>query len=245
MYSLWISCNVWDSNPWLHNWWSPWPLRRARLHLKSSSLSKFINIDFDSRFDFPYSFATNELEKKILAYSSDSILLWWASLTFFQPLMHDIPVTSSRYSCSSILFDYCTMAESTEETKKAVERHCRNERKRRPPAKRQVAAQATYSVPDDVLPNAIQCTKVPSGTRLNIEALKNTGILSQILTEIIEKDGECKQKARKRKTQRFWKNRRFIYEKALNDADEFENEEELLTMDGISPNSASTLCQLD
>jgi hypothetical protein len=52
--------------------------------------------------------------------------------------------------------------------------------------------------PDDVLPNAIQCTKVPSGTRLNIEALKSTGILSQILTEIIEKDGECKQKEKGR-----------------------------------------------
>jgi hypothetical protein len=38
---------------------------------------------------------------------------------------------------------------------------------------------------------------------------------------------------------------RFIYEQALNDADESENEEELLTMDGISFNSASTLCQLD
>jgi hypothetical protein len=52
--------------------------------------------------------------------------------------------------------------------------------------------------PDDVLPKAIQCTKVPSGTRLNIEALKNNGILSQILTEIIEKDGECKQKEKGR-----------------------------------------------
>jgi hypothetical protein len=37
--------------------------------------------------------------------------------------------------------------------------------------------------------------------------------------------------------------RRFIYEQALNDADESENEEELLTMDGISFNSVSTLCQ--
>jgi hypothetical protein len=57
---------------------------------------------------------------------------------------------------------------------------------------------SNLGVPDDVLPNAIQCTKVPSGTRLNIEALKNTGILSQILTEIIEKDGECKQKEKGR-----------------------------------------------
>jgi hypothetical protein len=45
-----------------------------------------------------------------------------------------------------------------------------------------------------VLPNAIQCTEVPSGTRLNIEALKNNEIISQIETEIIEKDGECKKK---------------------------------------------------
>jgi hypothetical protein len=35
-----VSCNFWDSNPWLHNWWSPWPLRRARLHLKHSSFIK-------------------------------------------------------------------------------------------------------------------------------------------------------------------------------------------------------------
>ena len=89
--------------------------------------------------------------------------------------------------------------------------------------------------PDDVLPNAIQCTKVPSGTRLNIEALKNNEILSQIVTEIIEKDGECKKKKEDPALSKEY--RRFIYEQALNDADESENEEELLTMEGISPNS--------
>jgi hypothetical protein len=77
--------------------------------------------------------------------------------------------------------------------------------------------------PDDVLPNAIQCTKVPSGTRLNIEALKNNEILSQILTEIIEKDGECKKKKEDPALSKEY--RRFIYEQALNDADESENEE--------------------
>jgi hypothetical protein len=53
----------------------------------------------------------------------------------FQSRLHGIAVHR---------FSLITMAESTEETKKVVERHCRNERKRRPPAKRQVAAQATY-----------------------------------------------------------------------------------------------------
>ena len=83
--------------------------------------------------------------------------------------------------------------------------------------------------PDDVLPNAIQCTKVPwpSGTRLNIEALKNNEILSQIVTEINEKDGECKKKKEDPALSKEY--RRFIYEQALNDADESENEEELLS----------------
>mmetsp|Transcript_12450 Transcript_12450/g.22623 ORF Transcript_12450/g.22623 Transcript_12450/m.22623 type:complete len:90 (+) Transcript_12450:316-585(+) len=76
----------------------------------------------------------------------------------------------------------------------------------------------------------------PSGTRLNIEALKNNEILSQIVTEINEKDGECKKKKEDPALSK--EHRRFIYEQALNDADESENEEELLTMDGISPNSA-------
>jgi len=75
----------------------------------------------------------------------------------------------------------------------------------------------------------------PSGTRLNIEALKNNEILSQIVTEINEKDGECKKKKEDPALSKEY--RRFIYEQALNDADESENEEELLTMEGISPNS--------
>jgi hypothetical protein len=55
------------------------------------------------------------------------------------------------------------------------------------------------------------------------------------MTEIIEKDGECKKKKEDSAlSKEYW---RFIYEQALNDANESENEEELLTMEGISPNS--------
>jgi hypothetical protein len=43
-------------------------------------------------------------------------------------------------------------------------------------------------------PKFLLAPDLGASTRLNIEALKNTGILSQNLTEIIEKDGEeCKQ----------------------------------------------------
>jgi hypothetical protein len=55
------------------------------------------------------------------------------------------------------------------------------------------------------------------------------------VTEINEKDGECKKKKEDPALSKEY--RRFIYEQALNDADESENEEELLTMEGISPNS--------
>jgi hypothetical protein len=69
----------------------------------------------------------------------------------------------------------------------------------------------------------------PSGTRLNIEALKNNEILSQIVTEINEKDGECKKKKEDPALSKEKNHRRFIYEQALNDADESENEEELIS----------------
>ena len=126
------------------------------------------------------------------------------------------------------------MAESTEETKKRS--NAIVETKGSGAHWQKVAAhQATRY---DVLPNAIQCTKVPSGTRLNIEALKNNEILSQIVTEIIEKDGESKEEKEDPALSKEY--RRFIYEQALNDADESENEEDLLTLEGI-PTAFSSL----
>ena len=89
------------------------------------------------------------------------------------------------------------MAESTEETKKRSNAIVETKGSDAHRQKGKLSC-GSSNLPDDVLPNAIQCTKVPSGTRLNIEALKNTGILSQILTEIMEKDGECKQKEKGR-----------------------------------------------
>jgi hypothetical protein len=126
----------------------------------------------------------------VIQFFSDGhhLLLFSPSCMTFQSRLHGIAV--HRFSSTTVQWQNLLKKQKSGRTPLS-------KRKEATPTGKKASC-GSSNLPDDVLPNAIQCTKVPSGTRLNIEALKNTGILSQILTEIIEKDGECKQKEKGR-----------------------------------------------
>ena len=104
--------------------------------------------------------------------------------TIYHLITPTVPVLRHSYSTTK-------MAEETKKRTNLVET---NEAAAAPTAKKSRRHQQHQDADDAVLPNAVQCTTVPPDTRLNIEALKNNVILSQILTEILANDGESKEK---------------------------------------------------